>query len=127
MARFLDLRVRHEAETFAFLVSETLAHMRSRGELKTQVADAANSVPNNIAEGAQRGTDREFLHFLRIADASLAEVHAQLRVADRCGLVSTAHAQRVIAQACNVGGMIDRIMARIDSDLQATAGIADVP
>ncbi len=117
MARFLNLQVWHEARTLVTLVAETLPQMRGRGELKAQLSDAAISVPSNIAEGAERGSDRDFLRFLRTADGSLAEVHAQLLIAGDCGLVPKAQAQRAIAQARVVGGMLNRLMARIARDL----------
>lgn len=49
--------------------------------LKDQIRRAAVSVLSNIAEGFERGTKEEFLHFLYIARGSAGEVRAQLYVA----------------------------------------------
>ena len=46
--------------------------------LTNQVRRAVVSIPSNIAEGFNRGSDKEFIHFLRIAKGSAAEVETQL-------------------------------------------------
>jgi four helix bundle protein len=51
--------------------------------LTSQMRRAAISIPSNIAEGAARGTTKELLHFLRIADSSLPELDTQLELAKR--------------------------------------------
>lgn len=51
--------------------------------LSNQLRRAAVSVASNIAEGATRQSKKEFLQFLTIAKASLAEIETQLIIAHR--------------------------------------------
>ena len=59
-----------------------------RFELGSQLRRAAYSVPANIVEGFARRHRRERLHFLNIAEGSLAEVGYCLHVAMRLGYIT---------------------------------------
>ena len=49
--------------------------------LTNQIRRASVSIPSNIAEGAARQTNKEFIQFLYIALGSCAEVETQLIIA----------------------------------------------
>ena len=59
-----------------------------RFELSSQLRKAAYSVAANIVEGFARRYRRERLHFLNIAEGSLAEVGYCLHVAHRLGYIT---------------------------------------
>lgn len=51
--------------------------------LTSQLRRAAVSAPSNIAEGAARSSDKEFIQFLYIALGLLAEVETQIIIAEK--------------------------------------------
>ena len=51
--------------------------------LSSQMRRAAVSIPSNIAEGAARKNDKEFIQFLYIALSSLSELETQLIISNR--------------------------------------------
>lgn len=55
--------------------------------LTSQIRRAGTSIASNIAEGAARNGDKEFIQFLYIALGSLAEVETQLIIAEKLGYI----------------------------------------
>ena len=57
--------------------------------LKNQIERASVSIPSNIAEGDDRGSNRAAVHFFNIAKGSSAEVVTQLGIAYNIGYIDT--------------------------------------
>jgi len=81
-----------------------------------QITRAATSVPANVAEGALRGTSREFVRYLSIAMASAAELHSLLILAGECGLTEAEATQRWCDEAVALRRMAAALRARATGD-----------
>ncbi|MHB8733991.1 MAG: four helix bundle protein [Terriglobales bacterium] len=67
--------------------------------LSSQLRRAAVSVASNIAEGQGREHVKEFLHFLSLARASLAELITEIEIAGRLHFVAPDQSASLVA-AC---------------------------
>jgi len=56
--------------------------------LVDQMKRAAVSIPSNIAEGAARNSQKEFLQFLHVALGSIAELETQLIISKKLGFLN---------------------------------------
>ena len=74
--------------------------------LTSQIRRAAVSIPANIAEGAARGTQKEFLQFLIIARGSISELETLLTITKEVGFLSGDKA-----------GDLDKLCDRVSSRL----------
>ena len=85
--------------------------------LISQLRRAAVSVPSNIAEGAARGSDAEFIRFLHIARGSLSEIETQLLIAQRLGYTNVDQSlERPIEQIFKkMGALLNHLKSRTQS------------
>jgi len=97
-----DLLVWQEAMTLAkgVYAQTTSFPKEEQYGLTAQMRRAAVSIPSNIAEGAGRRSDKEFLQFLMIARGSLSELETQIILAHEFGFLKNeeelmANVQRV--------------------------------
>lgn len=72
---------------------------------------------SNIAEGFERGSNRDFHRFLCIAKASCAEVRSQLYVALDCGYLTDEQFKTLFALAQEVGRIIGGLRASVERQL----------
>ena len=81
--RFEDLVVWPEARVLRKEVSAATKEgaFARDFEMRGQIRSAALSTMNNIAEGFERGSNKEFTQFLNIAKGSNGEVRSQLYIA----------------------------------------------
>ncbi len=82
--------------------------------LTSQIRRAAVSIPSNIAEGYGRGTTRDYIRFLWIANGSLAEVETQLLLSRELDFLSQDHADAALESVAEV----ERILAALIRSLE---------
>lgn len=87
---FKHLNVYQDAKAFVVAVYNLL-HLFPESEkyaLCNQIRRAAISVTSNIAEGVSRVSNKEKIHFLEIAYASMMEVDSQLDISIELGYIT---------------------------------------
>lgn len=77
-----------------------------KGYISTQIRRASVSVASNIAEGAGRGSDKEFIRFLNIAYGSLMEVLTQAEIVYHLKCIEKEHLESVRNRAEEISKMI---------------------
>jgi four helix bundle protein len=97
------------------LTKEVYAHARSGlfakdYGLRDQIQRAAVSVMGNVAEGFERGGDKEFNQFLSISKGSCGEVKSHLYVALDQQYINSPQFDRLYGSADEVGRLIAGFM-----------------
>jgi len=92
--RFEDIIAWQKARELVLQVYFTFAGSRDFG-FKDQIQRASVSIMNNIAEGFERQTDKEFHQSLYIAKGSCAEVRSMLYLASDLKMIETASMERL--------------------------------
>ena len=73
--------------------------------LISQVKRSSVSIPSNIAEGAGRNSNKEFKHFLSIANGSTYELQTQLILLIELNLIPKEKIQPVIEECIEIQKM----------------------
>lgn len=81
--------------------------------LSSQMRRAAVSIASNIAEGRRRGTEPDFLHFLRMAHGSLAELETQLLISKELGFCTSKTFADITTLTTEVSKMLHGIMKKL--------------
>ena len=115
--RFEDIEAWKKGRELAKAVytATSAGAFREDPALRDQVRRAAVSVPWNIAEGFERGGDKEFRQFLAQAEGSTGEVKTHLYVALDVGYLSQPkfdELYRLAAEAGRLAGGFMRYLSR---------------
>jgi four helix bundle protein len=81
--------------------------------LRDQTQRAALSIPSNIAEGSERGTTKEFAHFLNIAKGSCGELRTQVYIARKLKIITRADFEVMIAECRELSAMLEGLRKSI--------------
>jgi four helix bundle protein len=75
-----------------------------------QIRMAVISIMNNIAEGYERNTNKEFRNFLFIAKGSGAEVRSMLYVAYRLGYINNNEFKKLYSLAVEISKLLSGLI-----------------
>lgn len=112
MQNFRNLIAWQKAHGLALAVQRMTQSWPPRGNsgLINQLRRASLSVPSNIAEGAGRGSDKEFAHFVQIAIGSCTEAEYQMEFAVESGVADRDRCQACIAQCREVRRILSGLL-----------------
>ena len=85
MHNFKELKIWTKALELSVRVYKVTALFpkEDRFGLISQIKRSAVSIPSNIAEGAGRNSEKEFLYFLSVANGSAYELQTQLLISNK--------------------------------------------
>ena len=104
--RFEDIDAWKEARSLVEDVYRIAKNIRDFG-FKDQLQRASISIMSNIAEGFDRGTNKEFIHFLTIARGSVAEVRSLLYAALDIGYINKVEHEDLLQRSTTITKMIN--------------------
>lgn len=115
--RFEDLVIWQKARR---LVSDCFdcaesEYLRNLWPVKNQLLSASLSIMNNIAEGFERGGNKEFKHFLSQAKASAGEVRSMLYVMLDRGWLTDKQFETLRSQTNEIGAGIHGLIRYLQS------------
>ena len=85
--------------------------------LSDQMRRAAVSIPSNIAEGYDRKTDKELIHFLAVARGSCAELETQILIARDLGYFSENVSENTMLLCTEIRRMLNSFISIVKKQL----------
>jgi len=110
-----DLTVWKEAVELAgacYKMTEGFPSVEQRG-LASQMRRAAVSIASNIAEGAARTSNKEFVQFLYISLGSASELDTQIEIARTIGLSSGPETEALQAKVNGISRMLQGLIQSV--------------
>jgi four helix bundle protein len=85
--------------------------------LSSELRKTSRSVVCNIAEGHKRRSTREYIHFLRIAAGSEAELESQILLSERLGYIQNDTAEGIHRRLAEIERMLAALIRSLTSRL----------
>ncbi|MAY84693.1 MAG: four helix bundle protein [Flavobacteriales bacterium] len=108
--QFEDLRVWQAAQDLYKRTSKSFKNTKSYF-FRDQILKAALSVSNNIAEGFERKSNKEWIYFLYVAKGSCGEVRSMLYLAEDQNMISNTEMEEMKKMAMSLSKMIGALIS----------------
>jgi len=106
---FEELEVWQKAYKLSVRIYRLLEDCRDYG-LKDQMTRAGVSIASNIAEGAERGSNAEFIRFMHIAKGSAAELRTQIAIACDIGIILESDKTKLNGEVKSISKMLHALI-----------------
>ena len=113
MGKFQNLKVWQRAKDLAVYVYRITEKGKFAKDfsLKDQIRRASVSIPSNIAEGDELGTNKQAIRFFYIGKGSSAEVLTQAIIAREIGYIDGNRFAHIEEECSAISGMLGRLIA----------------
>ena len=110
MGKFQDLKVWKRGKDLAVALYKLTGHgiFSKDWGLRDQIRKAAVSIPSNIAEGDELGTNKQAIRFFFTSKGSTAEVLTQAIIAHEIGYLDDKDFQHLQKECRSISGMLTR-------------------
>ncbi len=118
MHNLREIKVWRKAIELSTVVYQVVSNFPSEEKygLSSQIKRSVVSIASNIAEGAGRNSNKEFIQFLGIANGSSYELLTQIMIAKNLNLVDSIQTEFLITQIEEVQKMIYGFTKKLRKD-----------
>jgi four helix bundle protein len=99
-----------------YQITSEFPHSEKFG-LISQVRRSAISIPSNIAEGAGRKSEKEFLRFLEISTGSAFELETQLLLAEGLGYLRKESSNMIFNHLGKIQKQLNTLQVKISKNI----------
>lgn len=110
--QFVNMDVWKRSRLLAIEVYREMAALRDFG-FKDQITRSALSVPSNIAEGLERGTNPDKCRFLEYAKGSVAELRTQTDIGIEIGYIPKSIGNDWVRECCELSLMLVGLIRKL--------------
>lgn len=121
MARFEELDVWKRSARLSADLYMSLANLKDYS-FRDQITRAGLSVPSNIAEGYERGSNKEMANFLNYAKGSAGELRTQIYIGMEIHYISHENGKRWLQEIEEISKMIHGLIRAVRSRRQKVQG-----
>lgn len=81
--------------------------------MRDQIERAGLSISSNIAEGAERGSNKDFAHFLNFSKGSCGELRTQLYIARKLNELDKGSFDSLVRESREISAMLQGLRAAV--------------
>ena len=111
---FEGLRVWQQSRVFVNSIYDIMESVRDYG-FRDQIQRAAVSIMNNIAEGAESGSDAKYVNFLQISRGSSSEVRSMLYLCYDRKMIDKEEFDHLKAESISISNQLYRLIESINN------------
>jgi four helix bundle protein len=112
MGNFQKLRVWQIAKELAVKIYKMTQNLQFKKDFgfKDQIQRSAVSIPSNIAEGDESGTDKSSIRYFYISKGSIAELMTQLIIANEIGYIDSETKSQLFDDCDKLSSMLTKLI-----------------